>query len=253
MPITFADAVVLPGNATQPYHAVPKAQLDAGLAGPPSAHATTHEAGGSDPLLSVVDTAHTANYTLVDADEIVPFNTTSALTATLPTAVGRTGKRFLIKKIGPVVSNTLTLATTSSQTIDGVATRVLTGVAAIEVVSDGANWQTIGGFGILPIAAAWTSPANGGTLTIDAAASPVARVGTGVAGFTLAAPTGFADTLQLNVEILPTVSFSLIIAGAILLTSGITTPIAVPANKKWFGGLRYSSTAWYLLASQVQS
>lgn len=104
-----------------------------------------------------------------------------------------------------------------------------------------------------PIVTTATSPANAGTLTLDAATGALFRVATSVAGFTLAAPTNPTDGEAVNVEITPTVSFSLIIHSAILLTTGITTPIAVAANKKLFLGLRYSGSAWYLLAAQTQT
>jgi hypothetical protein len=58
---------------------------------------------------------------------------------TLPSAVGNVN-RYTIKNAD--VSNT-TVATTSSQTIDGSTTAVLTPNTSIDVVSDGANWRVI--------------------------------------------------------------------------------------------------------------
>jgi hypothetical protein len=64
---------------------------------------------------------------------------TATLTITLPTAVGNTN-RYAIKNVG----GTTTIATTSSQTIDGSTTATLSvQYVTVEVVSDGANWNII--------------------------------------------------------------------------------------------------------------
>lgn len=63
--------------------------------------------------------------------------------ATLPTAVGITGRKYLVKRTGAGVG-TYTVATTSAQTIDGAATYALTILYKyVEVQSDGANWSII--------------------------------------------------------------------------------------------------------------
>ncbi len=71
-------------------------------------------------------------------------NATSAgFTVTLPTAIGVTGIEYTIKKTDSSI-NLVTIATTSSQTIDGITTKTLgTQYASITVISDGANWQII--------------------------------------------------------------------------------------------------------------
>lgn len=67
----------------------------------------------------------------------------AAFTVTLPTAVGVTGKTFHIKKTD-TSAFAVTIATTSSQTIDGVATvAVYSQYDSITVYSDGANWMII--------------------------------------------------------------------------------------------------------------
>ena len=67
--------------------------------------------------------------------------TGGTFTATLPTAVGRAGQKFVIKNSGTGI---VTIATTSSQTIDGQLTIVLAvQYQAIDVVSDGANWFVV--------------------------------------------------------------------------------------------------------------
>lgn len=84
----------------------------------------------------------TANYTLTSTDYCVDLTANSA-TFTLPTAVGVSGKQYVVKNSGS--GTTLTLATTSSQTIDGTTTKTFnTQFAGCRVISDGANWKIIG-------------------------------------------------------------------------------------------------------------
>lgn len=85
--------------------------------------------------------AQTATYAILTSDYMVDC-TSGTFTATLPTAVGWTGKTFVIKNSG---AGTITIATTSAQTIDGSSTVSLsTQYAAIAVISDGANYKIIG-------------------------------------------------------------------------------------------------------------
>lgn len=68
------------------------------------------------------------------------YNCTSTFTFTLPTAVGNTN-RYTIKNSGTGI---ITVNTTSSQTIDGDLTAVISiQFASIDVVSDGTNWVLI--------------------------------------------------------------------------------------------------------------
>lgn len=65
---------------------------------------------------------------------------TGTMTLTLPTAVGNTN-RYTVKRVG---SGTITVATTSSQTIDGSTTAALTvQYQTLEFISDNANWNII--------------------------------------------------------------------------------------------------------------
>lgn len=82
--------------------------------------------------------AKTANYALTSTDSTVGFSSSSALTMTLPTAVGITGTEYTIKNEGTAAG---LLATTSSQTIDGLTSIVLGIHDAVSVQSDGANWR----------------------------------------------------------------------------------------------------------------
>lgn len=80
-----------------------------------------------------------SNYTLTDNDDYI--NVTASCTITLPTAVGRSGKRYVIKCTGSAVA---TIASTSSQTIDGNTASTYTfggpNFNIMIVYSDGSNW-----------------------------------------------------------------------------------------------------------------
>lgn len=81
-----------------------------------------------------------ADYTLTDTDGtiLVSGNTT----ITLPTAVGRGGRMFVIKKTD--LGTVLTVDADGSETIDGSLTQIITArYDSITVVSDGSNWMII--------------------------------------------------------------------------------------------------------------
>jgi|ERR1700741_1183598 len=88
---------------------------------------------------SLPATTKTSTYEITASDYVVRCNGT--FTTTLPTAVGRADKIYIIKNIG---SGVVTLATTSSQTIDGVTTQTVLSGNWIMVQSDGSNWVVIG-------------------------------------------------------------------------------------------------------------
>mgnify|MGYP003344750567 CR=1 FL=1 len=70
--------------------------------------------------------------------------TTAAFTVTLPTSVGNSGLVYRIKKIDSS-ANAITIATTSSQTIDGALTYSLpTQWNFVVLQSDGTNWVRVG-------------------------------------------------------------------------------------------------------------
>lgn len=81
----------------------------------------------------------TANYTPSTDDHIINC-TTNSFDITLPTAVGKTGRRYTIKNSGS--GKTITMKTTSAQTMDGVASGAITLAYrdSYTFVSDGANW-----------------------------------------------------------------------------------------------------------------
>jgi hypothetical protein len=80
----------------------------------------------------------TGSATLTATDSTVLLNA-ATLTATLPTAAGRVGRVYTVKLIAS--GTTGTVATTSSQTIDGGTTYSLSAqYKYVTVVSDGAAW-----------------------------------------------------------------------------------------------------------------
>lgn len=81
----------------------------------------------------------TANYNVQFSDSAIIMNG-SSLTATLPDATSDPGIIFTVKNKN---SSACTVATTSSQTIDGSTTHALTQYQSIIVQSDGSNWQII--------------------------------------------------------------------------------------------------------------
>ncbi|MBS1574851.1 MAG: tail fiber domain-containing protein, partial [Bacteroidetes bacterium] len=71
-------------------------------------------------------------------DQVLVFTGSSATTLTLPTAVGITGRSYLIKNTGTGI---LTVATTAAQTIDALTTWILDQQnQTVVVVSNGSNW-----------------------------------------------------------------------------------------------------------------
>lgn len=84
------------------------------------------------------------SYALTSTDNVVLVTTgSSSLTMTLPTTVGAIGKMYMIKKVDSGLG-TVTIATTSSQKIDGEFTQVIPFQwASLTLLSDGANWYLV--------------------------------------------------------------------------------------------------------------
>ena len=87
----------------------------------------------------------TASTTALITDNILVFTGTSAATLTLPTAVSIAGRSYQVKNAsltGP--TPLLTIATTSSQTIDGLTSWSLTDLyQTVTLVSNGTNWHVV--------------------------------------------------------------------------------------------------------------
>lgn len=86
----------------------------------------------------------TAAYTITATDAVILADaTTAAFTVTLPTAVGITGRTYTVKKIDAGL-NTVTVAPTGMETIDGVVIQSLVAQNASQTyVSSGASWFII--------------------------------------------------------------------------------------------------------------
>lgn len=82
--------------------------------------------------------AKTANYTITANDYTIDGNGT--FTLTLPTAVGCTGRIYVIKNSGMGV---LTVVTANLQTIDGSSMATAAAAVAMRVQSNGSNWIII--------------------------------------------------------------------------------------------------------------
>lgn len=107
--------------------------------------------GGQAPLstldvrgsFSVAYVAKTANYTATVSDHTIEC-TANTFQVTLPTAVGITGRIYVVVNSG---AGTITIGTTSSQTFVNVVatptTLTLAAVGSYRVQSNGANWMVI--------------------------------------------------------------------------------------------------------------
>ncbi len=107
-----------------------------------------------------------ANYTLTGLDSVITADSSAGtITLTLPTAVTTTGRQYTIKKV--VSGNSVIIATTASQTIDGSSTLTLTTLNSSAVlVSDGVNWYQTASNGSGGGAVSSVSNSDG-TLTIS--------------------------------------------------------------------------------------
>jgi len=81
----------------------------------------------------------TANYSFVDSDYLVNC-TANSFNVTLPTAVGRQGKTYVVKNSG---TGTISFVASAGQTIDDSATISLAQYDFVVVQSDNANWIII--------------------------------------------------------------------------------------------------------------
>jgi hypothetical protein len=94
--------------------------------------------GGFTPIGTTLPyVAKTATYTITDYDYTIDC-TANTFTVTLPTAVGITGRIYIIKNSGAGV---ITVDADGTETIDGGANVSLaTQYDSVTVQSDGANW-----------------------------------------------------------------------------------------------------------------
>lgn len=111
--------------------------------------------------------SQSTTYSIAATDNVVLLSASGgAFTATLPTAASVTGKVIIVKKTDSTL-NAITIATTSSQTIDGSLTTTLnTQYEALTLVSDGSNWQ-ITNRRIPAIETSYTPTGTGFTVSAD--------------------------------------------------------------------------------------
>jgi len=86
------------------------------------------------------------NYTVTASDYVVAYaSLTAARTVTLPTAVGITGRQYIIKdESGNAGTSNISVTGTGGQTIDGSATKSLTTpYGVLRLYSNGANWFSL--------------------------------------------------------------------------------------------------------------
>ncbi len=98
-------------------------------------------------------------------DNLLVFTGNSATTITLPTAVGCSGRNYVIKNAsttGP--TPVLTVATTSAQTIDGLSSWLLDDPnESVSVISNGSNWNVSSQTLPAGSGTSWTQGGNGVT------------------------------------------------------------------------------------------
>ena len=87
-------------------------------------------------------TSYSSSSTIASTDHICAVTTTSSITLTLPDAsTAGAGREYVIKSEKSTA--TISIATSSSQTIDGASSKsISTGYGTIKVYSDGSNWFT---------------------------------------------------------------------------------------------------------------
>ena len=165
-------------------------------------------------------------------DHIVLLNATSgAFTRTLPTAASMEGKSYFLKKIDTSF-NAVTIATTSSQTIDGSTTTTLnTQNEAIWIFSDGTNWQILQRR-IPSVWIAWTP--TGDWVTNTTYTGFWRRIGDSIDVDIKVAVTGAPTTAALVLRVVPT--------GLAIDTAKRTDNTAVQAAFNGIAAIRDSGT-----------
>ena len=84
-----------------------------------------------------ITTSPPGNYTLLESDIIILIS--GNVTITIPTAIGRPGKFYHLKKVDS--GTTTTVAASGGQTLDGMASvRVTQQFTNLMIVSNNSNW-----------------------------------------------------------------------------------------------------------------
>lgn len=123
---------------------------EAAAAGDITAYADAY-ANGASYLVSAVGgssnlnvASKTGNYTATDTDDVILCDASGGgFTISLPTAAGRSGKVFYVKKTD-TSSNLVTIDPNGAQTLDGLTTRTIAiQYSVVVAVSDGTNWRLL--------------------------------------------------------------------------------------------------------------
>ena len=94
-------------------------------------------------LHQAVTAVQTAAYTALIGDCVLCDPTSAGFTVTLPTAIGNTGRVVEVKNAS-TSTNTITIATTASQLIDGASTATITTArASLTFRSIGIGWVIV--------------------------------------------------------------------------------------------------------------
>ena len=102
----------------------------------------TDNTGAVTTITNHAVVSKTADYTATTVDELIIVDATSnTVTITLPTAIGITGRMYMIKCID--ATYTVTVDGSGSQTIDGELTQTLSQWENLHIISNGANWLII--------------------------------------------------------------------------------------------------------------
>lgn len=100
--------------------------------------------GSNITSMALKSNTYTTTHTITTSEVVILANANGGgFTVTLPDATTLTNKVYYIKKTD-TSGNTVTIATTSSQTIDGSTTVLLSSPYSVRtVMSDGSNWQIL--------------------------------------------------------------------------------------------------------------
>jgi hypothetical protein len=193
-----------------------------------------------------VTASKTGAYTARAGDYVRVDTTSGGVTITLPTAVGVAGQSIEIKDAaGTAATNAIVLATTSSQTVDGLSTPqvIESTYGSRKYVSDGANWLSQGGIdhGRVSVTAAKTGTAYvaraGEVVLVNSAADTTITLPTavGIKGQRIA----IKDTVDASVH-------NITVATTSSQTVDATTPAAITTAK---GSKTYLSDGanWWLV------
>lgn len=204
---------------------------------------------------SEASVAKTGAYTLTASDSCVLAGGTGAYTVTLPSAssTAALGQNFTIINTCSAAGDKITIATTSSQTINGATTFVLPNPNTyLEVQSNGSNWVIIdantgvwpGNISPLPVALT-----DATTIAVDASLGNHFRVTLG-ASRTMGVPSNPTDGQKILFEITQpgsggpyTITWASSTGGYVWGTDVIVPTLSTAASKADYIGFVYNTTA----------